>query len=593
MSSDETDSTSTDEQPLGDAPIEHPGDEGEDAGTSVDDIADTSGDDTGVSKPKHSIGRDIGAGITTGIANVPDAMANAVLAGLNPVSGLYALLVGTPSAALTTSSQFLTVAVTAAMALAVGDALKPFGSDADQLAAALVTLTVLTGIVMIVLGLLKAGSLMRFVSNSVMRGFLTGVALTIILGQIPKFVGSTSAYENKLAAAVDVTLNPTRFDWTTVFIGLFTMGVVLALEFTPAKRFSMVIALVLATAGTALLGLATVLVADVSPIPQGFPTPVLPDLGMVFGLLVPAFSVALIGLIQGAGVSKSTPNSDGSYPSLSGDFVGQGIGNAVSGLFRGMPIGGSVSSTALNLQGGATSRWSNFVVGPTIGVILIALFWAVELIPMTSLAALLIIVGFRAIDREAITTVWLTGLEPRVIMVITFVAVLLMPIQYAVLLGVALSIVTHIYSSSLDVRVAELMRLDDGRIAEASPSETLKPNAVTILQIYGSVFYAGAQVAEGMLPDPLGAGEAIVILRLRGRADVGSTFLDVIDRYRVRLEDEGGTLMLAGVGPALYEQLERTGELDNIGEDNIFKATRIVTDSTDSAIVEAERRLAE
>ncbi len=91
------------------------------------------GESAGDSKQssKRSLGRDIGAGITTAIANVPDAMANAVLAGLNPVSGLYALLTGTPSAALTTSSQFLTVAVTAAMALAVGDALKPYAADAD------------------------------------------------------------------------------------------------------------------------------------------------------------------------------------------------------------------------------------------------------------------------------------------------------------------------------------------------------------------------------------------------------------------------------------------------------------------------------
>ncbi len=168
-------------------------------------------------------------------------------------------------------------------------------------------------------------------------------------------------------------------------------------------------------------------------------------------------------------MSKSTPNPDGTYPDLSRDFIGQGIGNAVSGLFRGMPVGGSVSSTALNIQGGATSRWSNFFVGPTIGVILVALFWAVELIPMTSLAALLIIVGFRAIDREAILAVWMTGLESRVIMAITFVGVLVMPVQFAVLLGVAISIVAHVYSSSLDVRIAELTRLDDGRIAESEP----------------------------------------------------------------------------------------------------------------------------
>jgi SulP family sulfate permease len=189
--------------------------------------------------------------------------------------------------------------------------------------------------------------------------------------------------------------------------------------------------------------------------------------------------------------------------------------------------------------------------------------------------------------------VWMTGLEPRVIMVITFVGVLIMPIQYAVLLGVALSIVTHIYSSSLDVRVVELMRLDDGRIAETETRESLEPRSVTILQIYGSVFYAGAQMAEGMLPDPHAAPGAIVIIRLRGRADVGSTFLDVIRRYKDRLAEEGGQLLLAGVGPALYDQLERTGALGELGEENVFRATRVLADSTEHAIDEAERRLGE
>lgn len=540
----------------------------------------------------RSLGRDIGAGITTAIANVPDAMANAVLAGLNPVSGLYALLAGTPSAALTTGSEFLTVAVTAAMALAVGDALIPYASSQDTLATALVTLTVLSGAVMIALGLLRAGSLMRFVSNAVMRGFLTGVALTIILGQVPKFLGSTSAYENKLVAAVDITLDPARFDWTTVFIGVFTMAVVLALERTRLKKFAMVIALILATGGSVALGLNTILVSDVSPIPQGIPMPMLPSLGMVLELVVPAIAVALIALIQAAGVSKSTPNPDGTYPSISRDFIGQGVGNLFAGVFRGMPVGGSVSSTALNIQGGATSRRSNFVVGPTIALILIGLYWVVDLIPMTSLAALLIIVGARAIDREAILAVWMTGIEPRAIMAITFVGVLLMPVQYAVLMGVGLAVVTHIYSASLDVRIVELKRLESGRFAEGMMPEKLRPHRVTVLEIYGSVFYAGAQIAEGMLPETQGADGAIVVLRMRGRADVGSTFLEVIERYRNRLEQDGGALMLAGVGSDLYDQLERTGHLYRIGEENVFKATRVLADSTEKAIVEAQRRLA-
>jgi SulP family sulfate permease len=538
---------------------------------------------------RSGIGRDIVAGVTTAIANIPDSMANAVLAGINPVNGLHALLVGTPSAALTTSSQFMTVAVTAAMALAVGDGLAAV--PAGQQAAGLLTLTVMVGVVMIVLGLLRAGALMRFVSNAVMRGFLTGVAVSIVLGQVPSFTGSTSDASNKVMRTVDIVLHPSRIDVATLVLGLATIAVVLLLERTPVARFSMAAALLLATGVAYVGGFAGTTVGDISAIPSTLPTPELPALELVFVLIVPAVSIALIGLIQGAGVSKATPNPDGTYPSLDRDFIGQGIGNALSGLFKGMPVGGSVSSTSLNIQAGARSRWANFTVGPVIAIVLLLFSGVIEVVPMTALAALLIIVGVRAVDRHAIAAVWNTGAAPRAIMTITFVGTLIMPIQYAVLLGVAISIVSYVYSASLDVRLVEMVQIPDGRFAEVEPPEQPKSNSVTVLNVYGSLFYAGAQVVEKMLPDPLGTQEAYVVLRLRGRVDVGSTFLEVLKRYEGRLEREGGHLLLAGVGDDLYAQLERTGMLEVIGEEDVFHAVSTLGDSTSRAVRAAEERL--
>jgi SulP family sulfate permease len=332
-------------------------------------------------------------------------------------------------------------------------------------------------------------------------------------------------------------------------------------------------------------------VGDISAIPSALPTPELPALELVFVLLVPAVSIALIGLIQGAGVSKATPNPDGTYPSLDRDFIGQGIGNALSGLFKGMPVGGSVSSTSLNIQAGARSRWANFTVGPVIAIVLLLFSGVIEVVPMTALAALLMIVGVRAVDRHAIAAVWNTGAAPRAIMTITFVGTLIMPIQYAVLLGVAISVVSYVYSASLDVRLVEMVQIPDGRFAEVEPPEQPKSHDVTILNVYGSLFYAGAQVVEQMLPDPLGTEEAYVVLRLRGRVDVGSTFLEVLKRYEERMERENGHLLLAGVGDDLFAQLERTGTLDVIGEENVFHAVSTLGDSTARAVGAVEERL--
>jgi SulP family sulfate permease len=273
------------------------------------------------------------------------------------------------------------------------------------------------------------------------------------------------------------------------------------------------------------------------------------------------------------------------------DFIGQGLGNAAAGVFSGMPIGGSVSSTALVVQLGAKTRMANFMVGPIIAIVVLLFAGAVEAIPLATLAGLLVVIGVRAIKLPAIQTVWHTGVAPRTIMLTTFVAVLMMPIQYAVFLGVVLSILQYVYSSSLDVRVTELKRTADGMYAEQPAPEVLASDQVTILDIHGSVFYAGAEIVGGLLPKATDSHRPAVVLRLRDRTDVGSTFLGVIERYRTEIEAVGGILMLAGVGPELRDQLERTGILAAVGEENVCEARPTLTASVSVAVDAAERWL--
>lgn len=547
--------------------------------------------ETGASNAKSGwfAPRDLVVGFTNAITNIPDAMANAALIGVSPVFGLYALAVGTPVAALTTSSQLMTVAVTGGMALVVADGLA--GVPPAQQLEALAVLTLLAGAIQVVLGLLRAGGLMRFVSNAVLRGFLTGVAINIVLSQLSDFTGYTSEADNKVIRAVDTLLHPTQMQWPVLAIGLLTVAAVLLVERTPLKDYAFVVALVLSTLAVQFLKLPVPTVLSLADIPKGLPSLQVPSLALVGSMVIPALSVALVGLIQGAGISKSVPNSDGTYPKLDRDFWGQGLGNIASGLFGGVPVGGSVGSTALVVQLGAVGRLANLVVGPIVALVLLFFSGAVEMVPMSALAALLIVVGLRSVNVPAIRTVLETSKPTATLMIVTFVATLVIPIQYAVLLGVALSVVAYVYTSSLDVRVVRLVRGSSGGFAEVEPPAELPGGEVTVLDIYGSVFYAGTDVIERLVPKVGASPDPVVVLRLRGRTDVGSTFITFLDRYRGQLAAVDGRLLLAGVGEQLMDQLTRTGCAESLGSGSIFPMEAELTASTDAAFREGQRWL--
>ena len=370
-------------------------------------------------------------------------MASAILAGLNPIQGLYAIMVGTPVGALTTGSVFMTVAVTSAMALAVGDSLA--GYSGDELLIAAITLTILVGLFALLLGVLKLGTLIRFVSNAVMMGFLTAVAVLIILGQLGDFTGYDSQFSSKVVRAVDLLLHPNQVDLQTLAIGLLTVAVIVILGRTRLANFSMILAMVVASAAVLLLGWTSVaLIGDIADIPRSLPIPKLPDPRLVPALIGPAIAIAIIGLVQGAGVGRGVPNPDGSSPDPSRDFDGQGLANIAAGFFQGMPLGGSLSTTSINVNAGAKTRWSNIFSGVFVAVLVLLFAGLVELIPMSSVAAILIVAGWGTINFEEIGDVRDSGMAPRLIMAFTFVVTLFLPMQTAVFIGVILSVCPYV-----------------------------------------------------------------------------------------------------------------------------------------------------
>jgi SulP family sulfate permease len=319
----------------------------------------------------------------------------------------------------------------------------------------------------------------------------------------------------------------------------------------------------------------------VTEVPNALPSFSIPDFSMflrietIRQLILPAFALSVIGLVQGAGISQGYPNPDGKFPNPSGDFVGQGAANLAAGFFHGMPCGGSLSGTAMVANAGARSRWANFMAGVLIAVTVLLFADVVELVAMPALAGLLIVIGFRTLDFDSIRTVWHTGAIPRAVMVMTFLATLVMPLQFAVLLGVGLSVLLFVFHQANRLQLVELIPSSKSGLPVEQPAPSrLFDRKVTVLYPYGSLFYAAARTFEENLPSVDDAKEAVVIFVLRGYERFGSTIIAVLDRYNQSLQKNGGKLMLAGVSPGVMLQLERTGLLDKIGRENVFLVQR-------------------
>ena len=519
---------------------------------------------------RETLRADAVAGLVLGVQSVPDGLATGLLAGVSPLAGLYGYMVGTFGGALTTSSVFMVVQGTGAMAMIIADV--PAVHQGSDPARALFTLTILTGIVMLVAGLLRLGTVLRFVSNAVMVGFINAVGVNIVLGQLANLTGYAPDGPNRVVRALKTVLSPGQLHWQSVAVGLVTIGLILLLERTPIGSLGLVVAVIATSAAAAALGWSEVATLnDLGVAISGLPTPTWPLLGQVPVLLVPAASLAFVGLVQGAGISANFVNPDGSYPDASRDFLGQGVANVASGVLQGMPVGGSVSASALSKAAGARSRQAAVIAGIVMAVVIVAFGSAVGYLAMPALAGLLILIGARTVKPADLQSVWRTGTVQKVVLVLTFGLTLIIPLQYAVLFGVGISVVLHVVRQSNQVTIRRWERNAEGDLIETDPPVQLPAGEVVVLQPYGSLFFAAAPVFESALPAVTDtSGGSVVILRLRGRSDLGTTFMDVLYRYAMALDGVGSKLAIVSANERIQEQLAVTGITDVIGTENVY-----------------------
>ena len=544
-------------------------------------------------KPGKTFKNDVIAGFSTGLFSIPEGMAYAQLAGVNPVYGLYSGMMATLVAALSTGTILMISTLTSAIALTIGSVITTAGYDGSD-PTVLFTVTFLVGTYMFVAGLLRLGKLVSFVSNAVMTGFVMGASLLIIIGELGDFSGYDPVGANDLAEVVNWFVNIPNWDPTTTIVGAATLIMVLVLKrIRRTEKMASIIALLLMSVVVFALSLNVELVGDIATIPSSLPAPTLPNFSAIPSLALGSLSVAIVALVQGAGISTAYPNPDKSKSSQSRDFIGEGLGNLVGSFFQSMATGGSLSRSGISVSGGAGSRWGGIFAALWLTLIVVLFGPLAELVPLAVIAGLLFVIAGELIMARVPSLILVHRTSPgaAAALWITFLSALFIPLQWTIFLGAGLSLLVYVWAASQKTDVHELTKREDGRYEEHEVPESYSSGKASIITLGGIDFFAEVPLLEESLPDALTAQNAVVILRLRGTEHIGSTAIRWLERYNTDLRESGNLLMLAGVAPQLKEELSKAKVLEQIGEENVFEAQPGYGAAEDEALEAAQKWL--
>ncbi|GAA1186002.1 hypothetical protein GCM10009664_59680 [Kitasatospora gansuensis] len=520
-------------------------------------------------------------------------MAYAAIAGFNPVAGLFSGVVPAIVGSVTARTVLMVTTLTSAISLTAQSVLADAGLDASS-AGNIAMLAVMTGLVMLLMSVLRLGVVLSFVSNAVMTGFSVGIAVQIITGVLKDATGYQPHGHNKLVQLGDWAVHLGSWQLAATLVAAATVGVwALAHAVKRLRTVALLIAMVVVSVAVAALGTDVELVKGIADIPSALPHFTAPDWSAFPHLLGGAVSIALVGLAQAAGIAPTVPNPDGTRSSVNGDFAAQGLANVAGGLFQSLPVGGSLSRTGVAVSAGARTRWAGIFSGLWLAAIVLTLAPLAEHIPMPVIGGLIIVVGAELVTGKIpdIRLVLKTSPLSAAAMALTFLGTTQLPLQQAIILGAVLSLLLYCAQAARQSRLLALEPAGDGHWRSAAAPAALNPGQVTVLDYNGVSLFAELPRIEQDWPAP--ARDAVLILVVRNLPDVpSSAMVKLLRRKADELHRAGGRLVLAGVQSPLAKIATDTGLADHLGPGGIVPATGVLFGPLETALDEAESWIA-
>jgi len=511
--------------------------------------------------------KDLVAGIIVAIIALPLSIALAIASGVNPEQGLYTAVVAGFFISFLGGSRVQIGGPTAAFVVII------YGIIAQYGMAGLTIATFLAGIMMIVMGLLRFGDLIKFIPKTITVGFTLGIAIGIFVGQLKDFFGLSMGavpaefVEKMVAYAQHIN----TINWPTLLIGMIALLIQIFWPRVSQKIPGSLVAIIVTTALVGFGHMSVKTIGDLYTIKAGLPSFTMPELsfGLIRQMISPAFTIAILASIESLLSCVVSDGMIGSHHRSNAELVGQGVGNMMSALFGGIPATGAIARTAANVKNGGCTPIAGMTHAVTLLLILLFLMPYASLIPMSCLASILIMVAYNMSGWR--TFVHMLKKAPKsdiAVLVITLVLTVFFDLVVAIEFGMVLAAFLFLKRMSDVAAVRQWVDKDSLDDAELSENTDLKhvPSNTVVYEIFGSLFFGAANDFLNFTHEE---GKNVLILRMRNVPAMDISGLEALEETLEICKKRGMTLILSHVNKQPYRVMEKAGFIEKVGQENL------------------------
>lgn len=524
----------------------------------------------------NALRKDLVSGLIVGIIAIPLGMAFAIASGVKPEYGIYTTVVAGILISLLGGSRFQIGGPTGAFIPILFAIVMEYGYEN------LLVAGFMAGVLLLLMGLLRLGALMKFIPRSVTIGFTAGIAVTIFAGQIASFLGlkDVAKHEHFIDNMKEIGLRlPSWNPAAVVVAGVCLAAILLTPRFFPKVPGSLV-GLVLSTVAGVLFfsGDVATIGSTYGSIPSSLPALKLPDFSLdnMMNLWKPALIIAMLGGIESLLSAVVADGMGGDRHNSNRELIGQGIANMVTPLFGGIPATGAIARTATNIRNGAVSPLSGVFHGLTVLLVLVLFAPYASHIPLASMAPVLMVVAWNMSERKEFAHVLRTRTGDSLVLVITFLLTVFTDLTLAVEIGLALAAVLFVKRMSELLTVAKVLPDPDNKFSKVRPHVVTDSHdcpQISMFTVEGALFFGAAKHFENTIMQTMHRKPKVMILLMKKVPfmDItGERNLSALIRY---VSASGGTVLISGIQKQPLEMMANTGLLAKLGEQQLFEHT--------------------
>lgn len=518
---------------------------------------------------KAQLIRDIISGIIVAIIALPLSIALAIASGVGPEQGLYTAIIAGFFISFFGGSRVQIGGPTAAFVVIIYGIVTDYGTDG------LIIATILAGIMLIIMGICRFGSLIKYIPYTITTGFTCGIAVTLFVGQIKDFLGLSmeSVPSEFLPKVIAYAKNITTINWTATIIGLVAIAIMLVWPKVTDKIPGSLVAILVTTAIVYFAKLPVNTIGSVyGELSSSFPTFQMPALSMklIQEMISPAFTIAILAGIESLLSAVVSDGMIGDTHKSNAELIGQGLGNVFSGLFGGIPATGAIARTAANVRNGGRTPIAGIVHCITLTIILLALMPLAALIPMTTLAAVLLVVAANMADWTSFFRLCKTAPKSDVIVLVTtFLLTVFFDLVVAIEIGVVLAAMLFMkrMAETADVKAWKYSEEPDVTPGEAEKLRAV-PRSIRVFEVSGPLFFAAA---DQLLEINSKQYTKVIVIRMRSVPAIDASAMKSLRELAERAKKKNITLVFSHINEQPMSVMKKDGFIEHIGAEN-FRA---------------------